>query len=99
MKRHTADGSRCERKEEGERERDRKKQASKQAGRQAGRQARELSIGGVPPLSFRSGGANFVADGPGLFLLRDGKLRRWAEGAAAPQAAQTGLEAGVEVPG
>ena len=82
-----------------ERERDRKKQASKQAGRQVGRQARELSIGGVPPLSFRNGGANFVADGPGLFLLRDGKLRRWAEGAAAPQAAQTGLEAGVEVPG
>ena len=53
----------------------------------------------MPPLSFRNGGANFVADGPGLFLLRDGKLRRWAEGAAAPQAAQTGLEAGVEVPG
>jgi len=40
----------------------------------------------------KNGGANFVADGPGLFLLRDGKLRRWAEGAAAPQAAQTGLE-------
>ena len=40
---------------------------------------------------FRNGGANFVADGPGLFLLRDGKLRRWAEGTAAttaPEAAQ-----------